>query len=200
MVRPAQPADREAVRRVLVGAFGEEGPTIVELVQALDRTGRTELSLVAEVGGAVAGHVQLNRSWVDAREALVDVLVLSPLSVDPTHQRRGIGTLLVGAAVEAAAEMGSPAVFLEGAPDYYGSRGFERASARGFTRPSPRIPDPAFQVAVLDAHEEWMVGPLVYCDAFWAMDCVGLRDPLLTELEARLSAEELGDEDPSAAG
>jgi putative acetyltransferase len=185
---------------VVAAAFGDEGPTIVELVDALDASQRTELSLVAEVGGAVAGHVQLNRSWLDTRRALVDVLVLSPLSVDPAHQRRGIGTALVRSAVAEAAATGVPAVFLEGSPDYYGARGFERASGRGFTRPSTRIPDPAFQVVVLDGHEEWMTGALVYCDAFWTLDCVGLRDPLLGELERAFSAEELGGEDPPAVG
>jgi putative acetyltransferase len=182
---------------VVTAAFGsEEGPRIAELVAALDASARTELSLVAEAGGVVVGHVQLNRSWVDARRALVDVLVLSPLSVDPAHQRQGIGGLLLAAAVELAGENGSPAVFLEGAPDYYGRHGFEPATPRGFVRPSPRIPEPAFQVAVLAGFEEWMTGPLVYCDAFWALDCVGLRDPLLAELEERLSAEELGGEHP----
>jgi putative acetyltransferase len=185
---------------VVAAAFGDEGQQVADLVAALDASGRTELSLVAEVGGAVAGHVQLSRAWVDARAALVDVLVLSPLSVDPAHQRRGLGAALVGAAVRAAGERRAPAVFLEGSPTYYGRLGFERASGRGFTRPSPRIPDPAFQVVVLDAHEEWMSGPLVYCDAFWALDCVGLRDPLLAELEARFSAEELGGEDAPAVG
>jgi putative acetyltransferase len=198
VVRPAQPADRESVRRVVAAAFGDEGRTVVDLVAALDASGRTELSLVAEVAGAVVGHVQLNRSWLDTRRSLVDVLVLSPLSVDPSRQGGGIGGLLVAAALEGASASGVPAVFLEGSPDYYGARGFERASARGFTRPSARIPDAAFQVAVLASYEEWMTGALVYCDAFWVHDCVGLRDPLLAELERRYSAEELGQEDPPA--
>ena len=38
-----------------------------------------------------------------------------------------------------------------------------------------RLPDPAFQVVVLPAHADWMTGALVYCDPFWAHDCVGLR-------------------------
>ena len=56
----------------------------------------------------------------------------------------------------------------------------------GFVRPSVRIPDPAFQVALLAGHEEWMTGALVYVDPFWSEDRVGLRDPLLAELEERL--------------
>jgi putative acetyltransferase len=39
-----------------------------------------------------------------------------------------------------------------------------------------RIPQCAFQVVVLPAWEPWMTGALVYPDAFWLMDAVGLRD------------------------
>ena len=57
---------------------------------------------------------------------------------------------------------------------------------QGFERPSTRIPDPAFQVRLLPAHEEWMTGRLVYCEPFWSHDCVGLRDPDLARLERAL--------------
>jgi putative acetyltransferase len=120
---------------------------------------------------------------VDARRALVEVLVLSPLSVAPGHQGGGLGTALVGAAVEEARRLGGPALFLEGSPAHYSSRGFEAATPRGFGRPSTRVPEPAFQVVVLDGHEEWMVGALVYCEPFWRHDCVGLRDPELARIE-----------------
>ncbi len=186
-IRPELPSDREAVRRVAAAAFADEGPTITALLDALDATGRVVLGLVAELDGSVVGHVQLSRSWLDARERLVDVLVLSPLSVGPGHQGRGIGSALVAAAIAAAGGTGAPALFLEGSPAYYGARGFRRAVELGFERPSVRIPQAAFQVAVLPAHEEWMTGRLVYCDAFWELDCVGLRDPLLAELEETLA-------------
>ncbi|MFC4784778.1 GNAT family N-acetyltransferase [Nocardioides sp. MAHUQ-72] len=186
-VRAARPGDRDAVLSLVASAFGtDEGPRVARLVSALEDSGKVRAGLVAELDGQVVGHVQLNHSWVDAREALVDVLVLSPLSVDPAHQRNGIGTVLVEAAVSAAEDLGCPALFLEGSPSYYGARGFVRGSAHGFTRPSPRIPDPAFQVVVLPLHEPWMTGPLVYCEPFWAYDCVGLRDPELGEVEALL--------------
>ena len=186
-VRPERPSDRASVRRVAGAAFAGEGPTITALLDALDATGRAVAGLVAEADGRVVGHVQLNRSWLDARERLVDVLVLSPLSVEPDHQGRGIGGALVAAAIAAAGGAGAPALFLEGSPAYYAARGFRRADELGFERPSARIPAAAFQVAVLPAHEAWMSGRLVYCDAFWELDCVGLRDPLLAELEAQLA-------------
>ncbi len=184
-VRPAAAEDREAIGRTSSAAFGEEGPRILRLLRALDETGAVRSSLVAEHDGEVVGHVRLNRSWIDARERLVEVLVLSPLAVAPGHQGRGIGTALLGSAVEAADRLGAPAVFLEGDWRYYGSRGFRAATPLGFTRPSPRIPEPAFQVRLLAAYDDRVRGPLVYCEAFWATDTVGLRDPLLAEVERR---------------
>ncbi|MFC7497393.1 MULTISPECIES: GNAT family N-acetyltransferase [unclassified Nocardioides] len=192
-VRAALPEDDASVRHLVEAAFGpDEGPTVARLVGALDDAGSTRASLVAELAdrpdGGVVGHVQLNRSWVDARRALVDVLVLSPLSVHPDHQGQGIGRELLDAAVAEAERLGAPAVFLEGDPGYYAARGWSAAGPLGFTKPSPRIPDPAFQVVLLPAHEEWMTGPLVYCEPFWALDCVGLRDPLLAGLEGEPTA------------
>ena len=180
-IRAAVPTDTTAIQHVVAAAFGaHEG--VAELVTALDESGSTRTSLVVEVDGNVVGHVQLSRSWVDARKELVDVLVLSPLSVTPGHQGKGIGTELLHAAVHEAERLGAPAVFLEGDPGFYGPRGWSPAGPRGFTAPSTRIPAPAFQVVVLAAHEEWMTGALVYCEPFWAHDCVGLRDPRLAQL------------------
>jgi putative acetyltransferase len=65
------------------------------LLGLLAAAGHRVAGLVAEDDGTVVGHVQLSRSWVDTRERLVDVLVLSPLPVHPDAQGRGLGTALV---------------------------------------------------------------------------------------------------------
>lgn len=174
-IRNQLPEDAPAVRGVLTDAFGDDG-TVADLAEALlARPDRPGPALVAEVDGAIAGHVQLSRSWVDAAPALVEVLVLSPVGVAPAHQRHGIGRALCAAAVEQARQLGAPAVFLEGDPGYYSRLGWERAGAHGFTAPSVRIPDAAFQLTLLPGHEPWMTGALVYNDTFWQLDCVGLR-------------------------
>jgi putative acetyltransferase len=186
-IRPEQPEDHAAVRRVHALAFDdpERVPALVdELRQA--PAAIAPLSLVATRQGEVVGHVLLSACRLDAEPRLVDVLSLSPLGVHPDHQRRGVGTALVGAALEAAESSGAPLVFLEGSPTYYGARGFQRASAHGFRSPSLRIPDPAFQVVKLSSHEPWMAGTFVYSEPFWAHDCVGLRDG---ELFARIAAQ-----------
>src|SRR4051812_45086594 len=146
--RLAQSEDSDAVRRVNGAAFG--GPRVPDLVDALVAAGDVVASLVADRAGNVVGHVQLSRCWIDARERLVEVVTLSPLAVVRFHQRQGVGTALVAAALETARELGEPAVFLEGDPNFYGPRGFSTAKSLGFGRPSPRIPEPGFQVALLD--------------------------------------------------
>ena len=159
-------------------AFGPGNP-VPDLVAALRSAPAPlpALSFVAEVAGEVVGHVMLSASRLDAPPRLVDVHVLSPLGVLPEFQGRGIGTALVAHALAAAERAGTPLVFLEGSPRYYGPRGFERADALGFRAPSLRIPPAAFQVARRSGYQPWMTGTLVYSEVFWALDCVGLRDP-----------------------
>ncbi|MFI5912965.1 GNAT family N-acetyltransferase [Dactylosporangium sp. NPDC051541] len=188
-IRAVRPADVPAAEEVIAAAFGEPPDgRVVRMVRALQTGGAARASLVAVVDGDLVGHVGLSRAWVDARRELVEVLVLSPLSVRPDRQGRGVGTALVAAALEAAEGTGAPAVFLEGSPDYYGRRGFGFASALGFERPSTRVPDPGFQVALLSPYQPWMVGRLVYPEAFWTTDTVGLRDPELERVEAQIAA------------
>jgi putative acetyltransferase len=176
IVRPQRRDEDAAVRDVVSAAFAhQEG--VGGLVDALRESWAwvDDLSLVADDQGEVVGHVLLTKAILDAPERLVDVLVLSPLSVRPDRQRAGIGTALVRAAAEAADAHGAPLVFLEGNPAYYAPRGFRQGGPLGFGRPSTRIPEPAFQVMLLATYEEWMTGTLVYCDVFWRLDFVGLR-------------------------
>jgi len=172
-------------------AFGDEGDLIVRILDDLDDGALTRGSLVGALaneqsGDAVVGHVGLSAAWLDSRERLVGVWVLSPLSVAPAHQRQGIGGALLESALDTARQDGVPLVFLEGSPDYYGARGFERARDRGFLPASRRTPVDAFQVAVMPSWEAWMTGGLVYPDVWWRHDAAGLRDPLLAQLEATM--------------
>lgn len=185
LIRDARPSDLPEIKRLVAAAFDKSDGTMVGLLDDLIASGAVRASLVAVDGTRIVGHVQLNRGWIDSRAELVEVLVLSPLSVAPDRQGKGVGTHLIRAALAAADQAAAPAVFLEGGWDYYGSRGFQAATPLGFTRPSPRIPERAFQVALLSSYDESMTGPLVYPEAFWAHDCVGLRDPFLAEVEAR---------------
>jgi putative acetyltransferase len=164
-----------ATGAVVAAAFGDE--PIEELVEALRASSAwRHLSYVAELDGRVVGHVSFTRGWLDSPSRLVEVLVLSPLSVHPDHQGRGLGSALVRRTLELLRERPEPLVFLEGSPGYYGRLGFRPGVPHGFTPPSTRIPHPAFQFVALPSYEPWMTGALVYPEVFWEHDAVGLRE------------------------
>ena len=165
---------------VLAFGDGERVPRLVDALRAATAA-LPSLSFVATSGDRVVGHVMLSACRLDALPRLVDVYSLSPLGVLPEQQRHGIGTALIQHALAAADQHGIPLVFLEGAPRYYGKRGFAAAEELGFRPPTLRYPPGAFQVARLSAYRDWMTGTFVYSETFWAHDCVGLRDPQLSE-------------------
>jgi len=176
-IRVEVPDDDEAVLEVQRRAFGASGDRVAGLVLALRETDPARLGLVAEETGRVVGHVMFTRTLLDAPRRLVVVPTLSPLAVAPEYQRRGIGAALVRHGVDLLDRRGTPLVWLEGNPAYYGRFGFKAGADHGFRKPSLRIPDAGFQVRTLSAYEPWMTGTLVYPPAFWENDCVGLRDP-----------------------
>ena len=181
VVRPAGPQDE--VDPVIVAAFADEGERVARLWTEVEQSDALRASIIAEQEGRVVGHVGLSHAWLDARRELVDVWLLSPLSVLPVMRAQGIGTSLVAAAIGEARSRGTPLLFLEGSPAYYGRRGFERASPHGFAPASARTPDEAFWVVRFVGHEDWMTGQLIYRDVWWRHDSAGQRDPMLAELE-----------------
>lgn len=177
-VRMMRSEEFDAVRALARGAFGGDDG-ISDLLDALRASWAwsDELSFVAEQDGDMVGQVLYTRAFVDAPLRIVEVLVLSPIGVRPDRQGRGIGSALMRQSLAALAARPEPAVFLEGHPRYYPRFGFERASALGFTAPSTRIPDEAFMAYRLPRFDPGITGALVYPDAFWRTDSVGLRLP-----------------------
>jgi putative acetyltransferase len=177
-VRVEAMSDWSAVRAVHLEAFGAQGQVVANLLDDLrDAVARGEgLSLVAEGRDQIVGHIMFSPSLLDAPTRLVPVQVLSPIGVVPSCQNQGVGATLIGRALELLIGRNVPLVFLEGPPAYYSRFGFQPAADQGFRKPSLRIPDAAFQVLGLPSYEPWMTGTLVYAEAFWRHDAVGLRD------------------------
>jgi putative acetyltransferase len=177
-VRLEEERDQPAVAAVHRAAFGgDHGNVVADLVDDLrEAVARGDgLSLVAERGGEVVGHVMFTPSLLDAPQRLVSVQVLSPVGVLPAWQRQGAGSAMVRRGLEILSERAVPLVFLEGDPRYYSRFGFEPGAELGFRKPSLRIPDAGFQALRLPAYEPWMTGTLVYSETFWRHDLVGLR-------------------------
>lgn len=162
IVRPERPEDREAIDAVVEAAFG--GPLEARIVEAVRETDAfvPDLSIVAEDGGRVVGHVLVSYFEVEGSRR---VLQLGPIGVAPERQGEGIGSELMRAAIRKADELLEPLILLEGNPAYYGRFGFRPASRLGLRPPRP-LPDEAFMALRLRAYDPAIRGRVVYPPAF----------------------------------
>ena len=163
-IRAETPGDREAIAAVTEAAFGKPREArMVEAIRASDGF-VPELSLVAEDGGEIVGHVMLSYVVLDGASARL--LELGPMSVRPERQRRGVGSALVRAALETADARREPLVLVLGHPAYYPRFGFRRASLLGIVPPDPQIPDEAFMAIPLTAYDPSLRGRVVFPAAY----------------------------------
>jgi len=166
VIRVSTEADWTTIPEIHRAAFGDEGDDVARLTGELRASEwyEAELSFVAEEGGAVVGHVMNTWNWLEGGSP--HLLQLSPLGVLPEHQRRGHGSALVRASLDAVRARGEPLLLVEGNPTYYGRFGFVRADELGLLPPAEALYDWAFQVAVLDDDAALPQGRVVYSEPF----------------------------------
>ena len=165
MIRAAREDDWPSILEVHRAAFEpEDVPRIAAELHERTDLYVPKLSFVAEKDGAVVGHVMNTWNWIE--ETGERVLQLSPLGVLPAHQRRGHGSELVRASLDAVRAAGEPLLLVEAAPAYYGRFGFVRADELGLLPPPDALYDWAFQVAVLDPEAKLPQGRVVYSEPF----------------------------------
>ena len=97
------------------------------------RDGILSLSLVAEVDGAVVGHIICSDAVVKLGEQEIPVLNFGPLSVQPDYQRLGVGKALMHGMIDRARDLGYGAILFYGRPEYYPQFGFVEAGKFGIT-------------------------------------------------------------------
>jgi predicted N-acetyltransferase YhbS len=127
-IRKANERDIDSITEVVSLAFNEErylqGGRVIEatLVRELINDNDDIVNLVAE-DSEIVGHVFVSTVSVtpDARLSCGQV---SPLSVHPDHQSRGIGSSLMRAVVDESKANGLDVLFLLGDPNYYRRFGF----------------------------------------------------------------------------
>jgi len=118
IIRDETIEDREAVRDLLIAAFGG-GDGEARLVDALRADGDLPIALVAEQDRVVAGFIAMS----PLREP-AGALALAPLAVSPQYQRSGVGSALVEAAMARARAAGASLIFVLGDVGYYQRFGF----------------------------------------------------------------------------
>lgn len=163
-IRPEQTSDYTAVTQILTQAFGQ--PDEARLVEKIRSSPAyiPELALVAEVDGNVVGHILFSHGQLWELPTL-PVLVLAPLAVLPSYQRRGVGKRLVQEALALAQAQGNALVTVLGHPDYYAQFGFEPASRYGIEHPF-EVPEAAFRVKRIGQLPKDLNGHLCYASAF----------------------------------
>jgi putative acetyltransferase len=146
LIRAEASSDISVIHQVHLAAFG--GPGEARLVDALRAAGALTISLVAEHGGAVVGHIAFSLVEIVDERGSTKALALAPVAVLPRHQRSGIGSRLIEAGLAEARRQGWELVIVLGHHDFYPRFGFVTAKPHGILCPF-EVPDDAFMVMAL---------------------------------------------------
>ncbi len=127
-IRTETPADHAAITAVTVEAFKTlelSGHTEQFIIAALRAASALSVSLVAELGGKVVGHIAF--SPIAISDGTTNWYGLGPVSVLPELHRRGIGKALVREGLARLRAMNAGGCCLVGHPEYYTKFGFRNA-------------------------------------------------------------------------
>lgn len=162
-VRAEQAQDRQGIYNAHAAAFSRNAEA--DLVETLRAQGQGVLSLVAVEDGVVVGHVLFSPVSMSEHPD-VRLVALGPVGVVPDRQRRGIGSLLVRAGLDACGKMGLDGVVVLGHPDFYPRFGFVPASRYGI-KSQWDVPDEVFMAIELRPNAlQGVSGKVRYHQAF----------------------------------
>lgn len=126
VIRNETSADIKAISEVTIAAFKTlevSNQTEHFIIEALRTAQALTLSLVAEIGGRVVGHIAF--SPVTLSDGTKDWYGLGPVSVLPEYQRQGIGTKLIKEGLSRLKKFNAAGCCVVGHPMYYKKFGFE---------------------------------------------------------------------------
>jgi putative acetyltransferase len=183
VIIPETPEHFDAVRQLTIEAFaastlGHHGEA--DLIGALRQRCEHTLSLFAMEDERVVGHILFSQAEIREPDLLATQcptlgtpilgIGLAPMSVHPSHQRRGIGSMLVKEGLQRLDELGNRFTIVAGHPEYYPRFGFRTAQefsvSHGFQgmpqdvfflRPGPSQDDDVFSGG--RAHYHSVFGP-----------------------------------------
>ncbi len=126
-IREEIATDHEAIRRVIEAAFaGAEHASGTEsrIVDALRDAGSLSVSLVAGIDSRITGHVAFSPVALDGGPS--GWHGLGPVAVDPSEQRRGVGSALIRAGLDRLSALRAKGCVVLGDPAYYTRFGFRQ--------------------------------------------------------------------------
>jgi putative acetyltransferase len=160
-IRNETAADVERIEAVTIAAFlyaPHTSHTEQSIVSALRQAGKLTISLVADAGGEIVGHVAVSPVSISGDAA--GWFGLGPISVLPEHQRRGVGSRLMRESLRILREHGAAGCVVLGDPRYYSRFGFQ-------VDPNlvlPNVPAESFLAISFDSSRPR--GTVSYHDAF----------------------------------
>lgn len=125
VIRPETAADAAAIATLTRAAFASHPfsqQTEAAIIAALRVDAALTVSLVAECGGQVVGHIAF--SPVQVSDGTGGWFGLGPMAVAPPWQRQGIGSALLRRGLEALRARGARGCVVLGEPGFYGRFGF----------------------------------------------------------------------------
>jgi putative acetyltransferase len=144
VIRAETNGEETTIREVNRMAFGRDDEG--RLVDALRARGHARVSLVAEEGGRLIGHILFSELPIVTARGVVEALALAPLAVIPDFQRQGNGSALVREGLKACREQGHRIVVVVGDPGFYPRFGFSSPAAARLESP---FSGPAFMALEL---------------------------------------------------
>ncbi len=166
-VRQESAGDREHIKCVVYEAFktaahadGDEHNLVGRLRDSNAYV--PELSLVAELGGEIVGHIMFTKVDVGGTTQLA----LAPLAVSPAHQKSGVGSTLVKRGHEIARGLGYNYSIVLGDTAYYSRFGYIEARHLGIVAPFD-VPSENFMAVKLNPNAPIVNGVVSYAKAFF---------------------------------
>ncbi len=118
-IRPEQPDDFDQIERVIAGAFlghPHSDQSEHHIVSRMRDQGGLSVGLVAAIEQQIVGHIAFSEVTIDGKSQ--SWYGLAPVAVDAEFQRRGIGSKLVRAGINAIKQIGARGCVLLGEPAY----------------------------------------------------------------------------------
>ena len=119
-IRPEAPSDYEATEQITIAAFSGKpysDQTEHFVIRRLREAKALSLSLVAEIGETIVGHIAFSVVKINGEDK--QWYGLGPVSVLPAFQKQGIGSALIKEGLVRIRGLDAKGCVLEGNPDYY---------------------------------------------------------------------------------
>ena len=125
-IRNEKESDSTRIREIITLAFENDPHTDereAEIVELMRDDSALTISLVAETGDDIVGHVAFSK--VTINDEFIDWYGLAPVSIEPKYQNKGIGSKLIQEGLKLLQDINAKGCVLLGEPSYYQRFGFE---------------------------------------------------------------------------